>query len=143
MNFRAGLGLTTWVILAALPLSAQVTINLNSVIGPSGTNAADVDGVGNAVNFTGYALDTGVTTLIAVGSTGASAFNFSTGFSDTLDRSFGSTAGAGTSCAPCTTSWTPTCRPASWALPWPHSASAGSASQPWPRSWSRRSERSA
>ena len=95
MNFRAGLGLTTWVLLAALPLSAQVTINLNSVIGPSGTNAADVDGVGNAVNFTGYALDTGVTTLIAAGSPGASAFNFSTGFSDTLDRSFGSTAGAG------------------------------------------------
>ena len=26
-------------------------------------------------------------------------------------------AGADTSCAPCTSSWTPTCRPASWASP--------------------------
>lgn len=83
------------LIAFAAPLAAQVVINLNSVIGPSGTNAADGDGVGNAVNFTGYALDTGVTTLIAVGSTGSSAFNFSTGFSDTLDRATGSTAGAG------------------------------------------------
>lgn len=75
-------------------LSAQVTINLNSVIGIAGTNAADVDGVGNAVNFTGYALDSGATTLIAAGSSGSSSFNFNTGFADTIDRSSGSAAGA-------------------------------------------------
>jgi hypothetical protein len=95
MSIRAVLGLTTMTILAVLPLPAQVVINLNTVIGPSGTNAADVDGVGNAVNFTGYALNTGVTTLIAAGSTGASSFDFNTGFSDAFDRATGSTAGAG------------------------------------------------
>lgn len=84
------------VLLALIesPLTAQVTINLNSVIGAAGTNAADVDGVGNAVNFTGYALNTGATTLIAAGSTGSSSFDFNTGFSDTADRATGSSAGA-------------------------------------------------
>jgi hypothetical protein len=95
MNIRVGFSLTTLALLAALPLPAQVVVNLNSVIGSSGTNAADVDGVGNAVNFTGYALDTGVTTLIAAGSAGSSAFNFNTGFSDLQDRAMGSAAGAG------------------------------------------------
>jgi hypothetical protein len=93
LRFSATLSVCLWLCAASLP--AQVVISLNSVIGAAGTNAADVDGVGNAVNFTGYALDTGLTTLIAAGSSGSSAFNFSTGFSDTLDRATGSTAGAG------------------------------------------------
>jgi hypothetical protein len=75
-------------------LAAQVTINLNGVIGAAGTNAADVDGVGNAVNFTGAALNSGTTTLTATGSTGSSAFDFNTGFADTVDRATGSVAGA-------------------------------------------------
>ena len=95
MSFRFSAILPVCLLLCVATLSAQVTINLNSVIGPSGTNAADVDGVGNAVNFTGYALDTGVTTLIATGSAGASAVNFNTGFSHPFDRAMGSTAGAG------------------------------------------------
>ena len=73
---------------------AQVTISLGSVIGSPGANAVSVAGVGNAVNFTGVALDIAATTLIAAGSTGASSFNFNTGFTDTLDRTIGSTAGA-------------------------------------------------
>lgn len=67
-------------------LAAQVTINLDAVIGVSGTNASSVDGVGNAVNLTGFADNSIATTLTAVGSTGSSSFNFNTGFSDTLDR---------------------------------------------------------
>ena len=74
---------------------AQMTINLNSVIGVSGTNGADVDGVGNPVNLTAVASDSGPTTLTASGSTAPTAFNFNTGFSDTLDRATGSIASAG------------------------------------------------
>jgi len=80
--------------LTASRVTAQTVINLSTVIGIAGTNAADVDGVGNAVNFTGYALNSAATTLTAAGSTGSSAFDFNTGFSDTLDRATGSTAGA-------------------------------------------------
>ncbi len=83
------------VLLLAPVLSAQVTVNLKSVIGVSGDNAANVDGAGNAVNFTGYALDSGATTLTAAGSTGSSSFNFNTGFADTFDRTTGSASGAG------------------------------------------------
>jgi hypothetical protein len=83
------------VLLFAPVLSAQVTVNLNSVIGAPGANAATVAGVGNAVNFTGYALNSGATTLTAAGSTGASSFDFNTGFADTQDRTTGSGAGAG------------------------------------------------
>jgi hypothetical protein len=75
-------------------VAAQVVVNLNTVIGSAGANAADVDGVGNAVNFTGYALNSGATTLTAAGSTGSSAFDFNLGFIDTLDRATGSSAGA-------------------------------------------------
>jgi len=74
---------------------AQVVINLDSVIGVAGTDAGSVAGVGNRVNLTGVASDSGVTNLIAVGSTGSSSFNFNTGFSDSLDRVIGSTASAG------------------------------------------------
>lgn len=73
---------------------AQVIIPLNWVIGITGTNAATVAGAGNAVNHTGYASNSGATVLTAAGSSGASAFDFNTGFSDTLDRATGSTAGA-------------------------------------------------
>lgn len=79
----AGLLLTG--LLAAVVAPAQV-VNLDAVIGVSGTNAATVDGVGNAVNLTGFADNSIVTTLTAVGSTGSSSFNFNTGFTDTLDR---------------------------------------------------------
>ncbi len=95
MNFRTAAFLAALTGVALTSGRAQLVINLNTVIGAPGTNAASVDGVGNPVNFTGYALDTGVTTLIAAGSAGSSAFNFATGFSDTLDRATGSTAGAG------------------------------------------------
>jgi len=80
--------------LTALRLAAQTVITLDTVIGVSGTNAASVSGVGNAVNFTGFALNSGATTLVAPGSTGTAAFDFNTGFADTLDRATGSTAGA-------------------------------------------------
>ncbi len=93
---RVCTGLRILLLLASLgALRAQVVVNLNTVIGPAGTNAADVDGVGNAVNFTGYTLNTGATTLIAAGSPGSAAFDFNTGFADTLDRATGSVAGAG------------------------------------------------
>ena len=95
MSLRFSAVLSACLLLCVATLPAQVIVNLNSVIGTAGTNAADVDGVGNAVNFTGYALDTGVTTLIAAGSTGASSFDFDNGFSDLQDRAMGSTAGAG------------------------------------------------
>ena len=77
---------------------AQILINLDTVIGVAGTNAATVAGVGNAVNITGVALNSGATTLTAPLSTGTpSTFNFNAGgnFSDGLDRSTGSTASAG------------------------------------------------
>lgn len=90
--------LVIFIALAASVLSpvarAQVTINLNTVIGPSGTNAATVAGIGNAVNFTGFALNSGATPLTASGSPAPTAFDFNTGFSDTLDRATGSSAGA-------------------------------------------------
>jgi len=72
---------------------AQLTINLNSVIGVSGDNAANVSGALNAVNLTGYASNSGATTLTALGSSGSSAFDFNAGFSDAQDRATGSTAG--------------------------------------------------
>jgi hypothetical protein len=74
------------IALASSRLAAQVTINLDAVIGVSGTNASSVDGVGNAINLTGFADNSIATTLTAVGSTGSSSFNFNTGFSDTFDR---------------------------------------------------------
>lgn len=80
--------------LAPLAARAQVSIQLNDVIGVTGTNAATVSGVGNPVNFTGYALNAGATTLTASGSSGTSVFDFNTGFADALDRATGSTAGA-------------------------------------------------
>lgn len=95
MFVRACLALTAMTLAALGNLRAQLVINLNTVIGSSGTNAADVDGVGNPVNFTGYALNTGSTILLASGSVGASAFDFNTGFVDTFDRATGSSAGAG------------------------------------------------
>lgn len=73
---------------------AQTAISVGSIIGGPGTNAVSVAGAGNAVNFTGVALNSGATTLVAAGSTGSSSFNFNTGFSDNLDRTIGSTAGA-------------------------------------------------
>lgn len=88
-----------WLALAGLGLAvaapAQTTIQLDSVIGVAGTNAASVSGVGNEVNFTGYALNSGVTTLTASGSAGSSAFDFVNGFSDLQSRTTGSSAGAG------------------------------------------------
>jgi hypothetical protein len=73
----------------------QVTIHLQTTIGSSGTNAAIVAGVGNPVNFTGVASNSGATVLTAAGSTSPVSFDFNTGFSDSLDRSIGSMAGAG------------------------------------------------
>ena len=80
--------------LVPVVVHAQVSIQLNDVIGVTGTNAATVAGVGNAVNWTGYAVNSGATTLTASGSSGSSAFDFNAGFADTLDRATGSTAGA-------------------------------------------------
>jgi hypothetical protein len=82
------------IALTSSRLAAQVTIDLNTVIGAAGTNAASVDGVGNAVNFTGFAVNSGATTLIAAGSSGSSSFDFNTGFAGGLDRASGSSAGA-------------------------------------------------
>jgi hypothetical protein len=73
---------------------AQVTVNLNSVIGASGTSAASVAGVGNAVNFVFTAVSPGTTTLTAPGSTGSSSFDFNTGFTDTFDRATGISPGS-------------------------------------------------
>jgi len=87
------------VVLFTLPLfvphaaQAQV-IPLDTVIGVPGANAATVAGAGNAVNFTSFGSNSGATTLTATGSTGSSSFDFNTGFSDSLDRATGSTAGA-------------------------------------------------
>jgi len=79
----------------ATPVWAQVVIQLDAVIGVTGTNAASVAGNTNAVNMTGFASGSGTTTLTAAGSTGSpSVFDFNTGFADTLDRATGSTAGA-------------------------------------------------
>jgi hypothetical protein len=77
------------------PCSGQTVITLSSEIGPANTNAASVAGVGQIVNFTGVAANSGATILIATGSSGSAAFDFSTGFTDGFDRSVGSTAGAG------------------------------------------------
>lgn len=74
---------------------AQITINLNTVIGPTGTNAAAVAGVGNPVNKTGVGNDGIATTLTASGSPNPTSFNFNSGFGDSLDRAIGSTASAG------------------------------------------------
>lgn len=93
MRYRAALVLV--VATLGAPLMAQVVIPLNSVIGPSGTNAAAVDGLGLAVNTTGVALNSGLTSLVAPDSPGPVAFDFNIGFADTLDRAIGSTAGAG------------------------------------------------
>lgn len=78
----------------ANPCSA-VTIGLNGVIGPSGTDANTVKGLGNPVNETGFGSNSGSTTLTAAGSPSPASFNFNTGFSDSQDRTIGSTAGAG------------------------------------------------
>lgn len=91
---------TRWLIagvllgLGCIRLAAQAVVELGVVIGAPGTNAVSVAGVGNAVNFTGVALNSGITTLVAGGSTGTSSFDFNTGFGDSLDRTIGSTAGA-------------------------------------------------
>lgn len=73
----------------------QPIIDLNSVIGPSGTDAASVAAAGSAVNFVGFTSDGGATTLTAAGSTGSSAFNFNTGFTDAMDRSVGANPNSG------------------------------------------------
>lgn len=80
---------------SAAPLRAQLVISLSGVIGPAGTNAATVDGVGLAVNTTGVALSSGATVLVAASSPAPVSFDFGTGFPDSLSRSIGSTAGAG------------------------------------------------
>jgi hypothetical protein len=86
-------------LLVALGLGAgavqgQTAISLSALIGVPGTNAATVAGVGQVVNTTAVALNSGLTNLIASGSNGTSVFNFNTGFSDGRDRTIGSTAGA-------------------------------------------------
>ncbi len=74
-------------LITGVAAHAQV-INLDAIIGPAGTNATTTGNVGFAVNLTGVALDVGVTTLTASGSTGSSSFDFTT-------RSIGSLASAG------------------------------------------------
>lgn len=81
--------------LLAAAASAQVVIGLGGVIGPGGTNAASVAGLGFAVNTTGVAQNSGLTTLVAPTSPSPVAFDFNTGFADSADRSIGSLAGAG------------------------------------------------
>ena len=81
--------------LLAPSAAGQVTIVLKSVIGAAGTDAATVAGVGNAVNIVGFGSNSGATTLTASGSTGSSAFNFNTGFSDGRDRATGSNPNSG------------------------------------------------
>lgn len=81
--------------LLASSAAGQVTITLKSVIGAAGTDAATVAGVGNAVNYVGFGLNSGATTLTASGSTGSSSFNFNTGFSDARDRATGSNPNSG------------------------------------------------
>jgi hypothetical protein len=77
------------------PCSGQTVITLSSEIGPANTNAASIAGVGQIVNFTGVAANSGATILIAAGSSGSAAYDFNTGFTDGFDRAIGSTAGAG------------------------------------------------
>lgn len=92
MNFRR---ITSALLLVAVLTAARgQVVYLNQVIGPSGTNAASVDGVGNPVNYTGVALNLGLTALTAPGSPVVPAFDFNTGFADSVDRTTGSTAGA-------------------------------------------------
>ncbi len=82
----------------SIPTYGQTTIQLDSVIGVSGTNAASVASNTGAVNFTGVASDAvgAPTTLTAPGSAGiASTFNFNTGFADSLDRATGFSTGSG------------------------------------------------
>ena len=79
--------------LVAATASAQFTIDLSTVIGSPGTNAATVSGTGNPVNFTGFAFNTGTTSLTAAASP-LQTFDFNNGFLDALDRATGSTAGA-------------------------------------------------
>lgn len=90
----------SWLLLAALALGpsawSQVVISLNSVIGPAGTDAVSVLGVGNAVNQTGVPSNSGSTQLTAVGSTGSSWFDFNADFADHVDRTAGATANGGT-----------------------------------------------
>lgn len=74
---------------------AQPIINLNAVIGPSGTDAASVAAAGNAVNFVGFTSNSGPTALTAGGSTGSSAFDFNGGFTDSVDRSVGANPNSG------------------------------------------------
>lgn len=85
-------------MLASLAVAAcaysQTTIQLGSVIGPAGTNAATVAGPGNPVNATGFAT-AGLTTLTSSGSSGSSSFNFASGFSDGHARAIGSNPGIG------------------------------------------------
>jgi hypothetical protein len=70
-----------------LPCASAIIVNiqLNGVIGPAGTNAADVDGAGNPVNMVAAAVNSGATTL----STTGVSFDFNTGFADTIDRTGG------------------------------------------------------
>lgn len=77
------------------PCSAQTVITLSSQIGTANTNAASVAGVGQVVNATGVAANEGATSLIATGSSGSAAFDFNIGFTDGLDRTIASSAGAG------------------------------------------------
>src|SRR4051812_38258141 len=88
--------LSIGLLLGALvaPVAAQTAISLNTLIGAPGTNAATVAGAGNVVNNTGVALSGSTTTLTAAGSPIVATFNFTTGFSDSLGRTTGSTAGA-------------------------------------------------
>lgn len=85
------------LLLSAAPAGrAQTTvINLNSVIGPSGTDAASVQGTGQAVNYVYFASNSGATALTAPGSTGSSSFDFNSSFSDHLDRATGSNPNSG------------------------------------------------
>lgn len=77
------------------PCAAQTVITLSSEIGPANTNAASVANVGQIVNRTGVASNSGATTVIATGSSGLAAFDFNTGFNDGFDRTIASSAGAG------------------------------------------------
>jgi len=77
------------------PCTAQTVITLSSEVGPANTNAASVAGLGQIVNRTGVASNSGATTVIATGSTGLAAFDFNTGFTDGYDRTIASSAGAG------------------------------------------------
>jgi hypothetical protein len=100
MNAPKKTAFRSWMLLASLALGpsawSQIVIPLDSVIGPAGTDAVSVLGVGNAVNQTGVPSNSGSTQLTAVSSTGSSWFDFNAGFADHVDRTIGATANNGT-----------------------------------------------